>query len=491
MLNEEQRVIAEQTAADNSASDTVQIEIEKDGMTAFLTLTKPGSSYDPEQVRTALTQAGVAAGIDNHRLSLLLRLGTPKTHEPIAYGSPPGEPTDGYIEYLFPLPARELEEKGGRVDWHRLGLVTSVVAGQPLARRHVGVEGTPGQNVSGTLSPASRHPKEVRLQVGPGVEISPNDPLLLIALTSGSVRIDAAGRVCVDNTHLIAGDVDLSTGDIEFDGSLLIMGDIKRGFVVGATGDVEVRGVIEEATVTAGGSVMCHNGIVSSGNRKVPIRAGRDIIANFATNALLDAGNDILLAQEAINCEIEAHHRVMIGGEHPTNGKIAGGSIKAAKLISAYDIGSSGAKTQLRTGYDWLLARVMPALEMDLAATQERLDRAVQALRRLTELKAQNTITDEQRGTMQTLLQVVESQQAALRSLTGRRDALSHLSATPSGVLAYGTTAAGVELTIDGKTKRMTEDRQKQSFTAKDGVFMGVSIKDEKAPSSEKKTWFV
>ena len=63
----------------------------------------------------------------------------------------------------------------------------------------------------------------------------------------------------------IQGDVDYSTGNIDFSGDVHICGDVRENFTVHAQGTVTVDGLVEAATVEAGGDLVIARGVVGDG----------------------------------------------------------------------------------------------------------------------------------------------------------------------------------------------------------------------------------
>ncbi|MDE3077310.1 MAG: DUF342 domain-containing protein, partial [Chloroflexota bacterium] len=313
--------------------------------------------------------------------------------------------------------------------------------------------------------------------IGPGTALSPDDVNLVMATVSGAVRLDSNGRVTIDNTYLIKGDVDLSTGNVDFEGSVVINQDVRRGFTIRASGDVEVKGSIEEARVIAGGSIIARGGILG-GASNASLQAGQDILARFANNATLIAGHDVILGQEAVNCGIEAEGRVVVGGKVPTKGFIRGGTVRAAKEISAYTIGTTrGAKTKLEVGYAWLLPRKLQSLEAELIHRQAQLEKTTARLRELLSERAMKELPTGKRIMLEKLRLAEEALRLTVRTLDNRRQMWLKAAQTKGTILAHGTAHSGVELTVDGCTRVLEEERQKEQFINESGKVIGLAIK--------------
>ncbi|MGH2363893.1 MAG: DUF342 domain-containing protein [Chloroflexota bacterium] len=451
-----------------------KVTIANDGSTAFLTVPRSEEPFSDEAIKQLLEAAGVAHGVDWPQLSLLLAKNLGGEMVPVAHATPPTPGIDARIEYLFDTSSGQLKERAGRVDWRELNLVTSVQEGSAVARKHPAQPGTPGTNVRGQPLNA-KPPRDVRVALGPGTVLAPDDPNTVLAAVSGAIRVDSTGRVTVDNTYVVKGDVDLASGNVDFVGSVVIQGDIKRGFVVKATGDIEVKGAVEEATIIAQGSVVVQGGIL--GGSTTPVQAAQDILARFANNAVLRAGHDVVLGQEALNCDIEAEGRVVVGGNPPSKGAVMGGSIRAAQEIAVYNVGSSGGQTtKLRVGYDWLLPRKLHSLEHEIQDRKTQLEKLQTGMSMLME-RGQADLTPEQRLMLEKLRLTSEAERLTLHALENRRTTWMKVASAASGVSVYGTVHSGTDITVDGKNRTLVDDRVKERFVAEGGVVIGVPVR--------------
>ncbi|MHB8618743.1 MAG: DUF342 domain-containing protein [Chloroflexota bacterium] len=453
------------------------VTIAPDGLAAFLTLPEVPGGYREEEILSALAEAGVVHGIDTPAVGLLAAMGKCGRLLPIAEGSPSKPGRDAFIEHLFELPSRTLSEHGGRVDWREVTLVHSVSAGQALARKHPGQPGEPGMTVQGKPI-VPKLPRDVRVAFGPGVSLAQDDPNLTVATVSGAVRLDVDGKLTVDNTYVVKGDVDLATGNVEFSGSVVIHGDVKRGFSIKATGDIEVNGAVEDANVFAGGAFLVKGGILGSAGI-ASVQAGGDILARFANNARLLARRDVILAQEAINCHIEAEGSVIVGGKLPTKGAIRGGTTRAAREVSTHGLGSvAGIATRVEVGYGWLLPGKLQSLDGELAQRQAQWEKTRARMQELTEERAVADLPTAKRLLLEKLRLADQALRVTVRSLEDQRERWSKMAAYQGCIIVHGTIHPGVELVVDGKSRTITEPRSQERFVVQGNSIIGLSLKN-------------
>ena len=225
--------------------------------------------------------------------------------------------------------ARPKTNEDGSVDFHALNTVRACAEGQVLAKLHKETPGSPGVNVFGEAMMANSV-KPAVIKHSKGSTLSEDG--VLTADTNGHVSL-TDGMVFVSSVLELAN-VDVSTGDIDYDGNLLVDGNITTGYKVKVTGDVEVRGVIEAAEITAGGQVTVAKGI--NGMEKGKIKAGHSVIAKYINSAEVDP-EDLYSPSWSLIPKISAKDSSIVEGR---KGFITGGVARAGNKIEAKTIGS-------------------------------------------------------------------------------------------------------------------------------------------------------
>ncbi|MBR1893039.1 MAG: DUF342 domain-containing protein, partial [Lachnospiraceae bacterium] len=254
--------------------EDVSFRISDDAMEAYARFyppTRDGKGIDEEALTREIRLEKLRYGID---MSVLDKFRADKkycTDYLIAKGVAPVQGIDGVIEYFFntDTSAKPTVNEDGTVDFYHLNTVVSCKKGDKLAKIRPGQDGTAGVDVYGTKY-LPRKVNKPRLSFGKDVVLS-EDGMELTAGMDGHVKL-LQGKVCVF-TVLEMQDIGPATGNIEnFQGNLLIKGNVMAGFKVSATGDIEVKGVIESADVEAGGQIIVAKGINGSGH--ATIKAG-------------------------------------------------------------------------------------------------------------------------------------------------------------------------------------------------------------------------
>jgi len=306
---------------------SVSLEVSNDAMAAYITInidTYQNSSK--EEVLKFLDNSGIKFGIDSS--SIGTAMDNPGVKIMIAAGEPPIHGQDGSITYHYQEPSKKpVLLADGTVDYYQLGFIVPIRAGESVADRVWATEGQPGTTVYGDEIPA-RNGKNPEFKVGKGVIISENKA---VAEFDGALDW-VNNRIQIIKAMIINSDVDFSVGNLNFMGKIIITGSVKEGFEVTADGDIEIRGGVENARVESRrGSVFIHSGVIGRGN--AIIIAAKNIEARFAQGMTAEAGQNIVVNEYVLRCDLKAGDSVLI---HGRKGMILGNnSIKARTRIKA------------------------------------------------------------------------------------------------------------------------------------------------------------
>ena len=232
----------------------------------------------------------------------------------LAEGTPVREGYDAKVELFFEqnLRAKPQLNEDGSVDYHHLNLINHVAAGDKLAELHPEDPGDPGENIFGEII-KPHAVKGAYIPMGRNTTLS-EDKLLLMAACNGHVVIRES-KITVSNV-LTVDNVDVSTGNIEYDGSVEVKGIVSSGFSVTASGNIEVKGIVEGAQLTAEGDVVLEHGI--NGMGKGEIKAKGNVVTKFIENATVTAGG-------SVTSESIMHSTVFSGTEINVSGRRAQG----------------------------------------------------------------------------------------------------------------------------------------------------------------------
>ncbi len=362
-----------------------RISVSRDRLKAMVTPGRGGNPVSDADLEELLAQKGVVFGLCRASLEEARNGKSGKSYL-AARGTAPERGCDGEIQYIHSTGDNNSPHllSDGRVDYFTRHNIVNVVQGQELARVIPPRPGREGMGVDGVaIDPQPGRP--ARMQLGKGVALS-KDGSHLIALIDGEMVLSPSGRVSVSPVHRVDGDVDLSTGHVEFVGTVMVSGTIRDGLVVRAGEDVMVGQGVESASIKAGGDIVVNNGIRGRGQGS--IEAGGTVRARFLENSTVDAGGDVVVSEAIMHSAVTASGEIRIQGGR---GLLVGGSVRSGLGVVARVAGAHlGSKTvievgttaqfrddlgQLRKSRDEVkanLARIEEALGHDLISSPEK-----------------------------------------------------------------------------------------------------------------------
>lgn len=353
------------------------VDLSRDRMKATIKYDTREGARPPtkEMVIAALNEAGVVYGIDEDAIEIGI-----KSFKPFiaAQGLLPVPGENAYIDRKFNLgiQGKPVVDEYDKVDYKDLNLFVLAKENQTLAIRIPQTKGTPGKNILGDVVPA-QNGRPVPMPEGKNTKVVGER---LIATVNGQI-VDKGSRISVDPRLEIKGGVGVSTGDVEFDGTVLIKGNVDQGFKVKATGDIEITGSINGAEVT-GRNVYISGGI--TGADRVKVYAEHDVRTAFAENAFIEAGNDIYIADIALHSHIRAGKKVVMESKH---GQITGGHTVAGEEIHVKILGNDAfVVTRISVGIDPNLQKEYQDLRKNYKESKRRLTHITQTLNTLSKI---------------------------------------------------------------------------------------------------------
>lgn len=367
----------------------IRVRVVKGGMEARAKLLPAhgGKKLSLEEVIDILKREGIVFGIDRKAIEQMLEKEEYYKEVPIAYGQPAQKGQDAKITYhinISPVAKPKILEDG-TVDYRHLDLIQNVKKGQILASLTPHTEGIPGKTVLGKVIGA-KPGKRLSLPKGKNVILSEDGLTLLAAIDGKAEMID--GKINVYAVYEVLGNVDNSTGNIDFIGNVIINGNVLTGFEVKAGGYIEVRGVVEGAKIIAQGDVVLKKGIQGMG--KGIIETQGNVIARFIENSTVSAKGNVT-TEAILHSSINCGGKVEVAGR---KGLIAGGSICAGGSISAIVIGSPMATvTELKVGTSPILREEHSRLTAELDEILEELKKSDQILNLLNKMEAKGRLS--------------------------------------------------------------------------------------------------
>lgn len=362
-------------AADNSAQFSaeygayVDLQVSADRVQAWIRVPKAvQGTADIRPVTDLMKKRGITHGIveDTAIRKFIKHCTDPAEKFVVAQGQAPSVGKPAQIIYQFntePESAGQIREDGS-IDFTSRGESAFVKKGQVLATKIPMENPRPGRDIFGQVLEVSEVEDAV-ISGGDGTELS-EDALTLTALRSGQPSLDMKGVVSVLEQFTVQGDVNFRTGNIQFNGNVLVKGAVTGGFTVECAELTcnEING----GTVTATGDVKVSNGIVNS---RIETEGG--VQAKFVNNSKVFAFKDVMVTREIMGA------RILTGGALKNEtGRITATVAAARQGMAVRQIGTEKSEPSvIRIGTDdhinWFAGR----FESRIADLKEKLDGSV------------------------------------------------------------------------------------------------------------------
>lgn len=346
---------------------TIDIKISDDEMSASAEITTAlgGKNLTAKEILTAAQNAEVKKGFIKEELIKLAQLSTSEIEGSvikaiIAQGKTPTNGRNARIKQLVQCAQdrilRPKERDDGSVDMRDLGDIICVSIGEPLAQVIPLTEGLQGYTVKGT--PLEPNPGEdIEITEGEGTVISTKNKNVLISTLVGLPRAIENG-MAIDKVYQLKN-VDVTTGHIKFEGSVIIDGDVCEGMKVFAKGDITVGGFVESAQLESGGDITILGGIIgkkqevedlskSNITMSVNIKAEGNIFAKYCQYSDIKC-NILRVENQLMHSIIHVNDKLWVGSEEKANGKLIAGYINAINSVHAGTVGATAGSSTIIT----------------------------------------------------------------------------------------------------------------------------------------------
>ena len=365
-----------------------EVSVDPNYTTAFLSVSAPengGLEMTFEKAMAAVQAKKVSYGIDEDAIRSVIENKRYDENVCIARWTPPVNGIDGAIKYNFSTDntIAPVQNERGDVDYKNLGLVRNITQGTVIATITFPTEGTPGQDIMGRKVNQKKG-SPAKYTLGKGTALANGDSEIIAAI-DGNLEY-ANGAFSVSETLIIKEDVDVSSGNIDFIGSVEIRGSVYEGFKVSSKKNIAVRGSVNGAELNARGDITINTGCVNS-----TVKAKGMVKIGFCENSRIYSDKDI-------ECGSFIGGEVFCGGTINATGKgiMIGGKYTALENIEAGSIGSENyTKTLITLGNNAVLSEERDALNRSVAEMEDKIDQLGKILDTLTEIAKKSKLTPE------------------------------------------------------------------------------------------------
>lgn len=382
----------------------------------------------------------------------------------IAEGIKPIDGKDGYVKFNFDLDKKLIPKilDDGTVNYKELGIVNNVRKGDLLAELIPAEEGTNGYKVTG--EPIKyKEGKPPYIKYGKNISLLENERDL-VSEVDGLVELKG-NKIVVSEVFEVKS-VGNETGNIYFNGTVIVRENALNGFQINAEGNVEIKGVVEGAYIENKGDIIVRQGI--RGYNRPTIKTEGNVTTKFVENAIINADKDII-AEAIMHSEITSRENISAIGK---KGLIVGGVCKAGKEIKAKTIGSSMATTTiLEVGVDPYDMQRKKELENYIITIEDNLDKIMKSLVLLDNLKKANRL-DSEKDKM--YIKLIKTRTALLNNLSDTKNEHERLensikNSSRGKIKVSETIYPGVRITIGNSTFFVRDEMARCTFYREEG----------------------
>ncbi|MBN1501181.1 MAG: DUF342 domain-containing protein [Spirochaetes bacterium] len=288
-------------------------------------------------------------------------------------------PVTGRREYYMPL--TNVDKKAGKVmsdghiDFKEVDSIIQITKGQELLQRFPEIIPIDGYTIFGEKLLAQVEATG-GFQKGDNIIPSPADENIFVSGIDGCLSV-IKNKISIEPMAIINGNVDYDSGNIDFNGSVHIMGSVLPGFSVKAKADIIVDGSVDDATLIAEGDIIVKMGI--SGKGSTVVKANGNIGCKFILNAKVEALQSITVDDSIINSNVSSNDKISVVSQH---GKIMGGETLARHEIAVNTAGSSKETTTILTvGKNIEVEKEIQQIRQEMAHIKQMVEDIMQKIR--------------------------------------------------------------------------------------------------------------
>jgi len=256
-------------------------------------------------------------------------------NEVFCHATQPVHGTDASIEWVngFDPDAKEETPHAdikGSVDFYATQSFIRVSTDDHIATIHPATLGSDGRTVTGETI-AAHAGKSLSLKIKPSIHRLSNGKL--ISQIDG-LLVAQHGILTVEPVLEVKDTVDFNTGNIDFNGDVVIQRNICDKFKVSASKNVTVLGIVDASSITCGGSLSVRRGIAGRGEGTIDVEGDANI--GYLDQVSGSIGGTLCFGHEMIRCTLSVGREIKSDA-----GKIIGGQVTARGNVTVAELGST------------------------------------------------------------------------------------------------------------------------------------------------------
>ncbi|TGJ99619.1 DUF342 domain-containing protein [Leptospira semungkisensis] len=316
----------------------------------------------------------------------------------VAEGFPPTRGEDGWVKFYHPQAQRVKIDDNGHADYRNIDRYIYVKAGEKLSTLFEGIPGKPGMDVFG--KPIAPPPiKRPKLTIGKNVQekglVADNKPLIEYFATCNGAIFSTETSITVSQELQIDSNVGIGTGNINYDGNVLVKGDVEPATSVKTQGNLMVKGNVETSDLTIGRDLEVSGGI--KGDSKTVIKISGHLYAKFIENAEIEVDGDVVVEGFILNSKIHCLGNVILNG---SSGNLVSSNVVAYMGLTCASLGSQAElDTVVELGFHYRNERAFEDLTKRLQVAEKEMEKILPRVQQIKQMvqRSRGQIPDDKK----------------------------------------------------------------------------------------------
>lgn len=438
-----------------------------DLLSAYATISKD-NKLSKNAIYAMLEDNDIEYGIIDENIELLAEKGSEAGEVLIAKGVQLEKGCDGSYDMKWRKyePPTPYERTDGTMDFATVDFVDMVKTGQPVAIYTPAVKGVDGRTVTGMVI-EEKSGKDLPKLTGKFLAVRP-DGVTYVAKKDGYIIFDENKyRIDIQDVLVINGNINRLYGNVFYDGTVRVNGNVGEGAIISAKGDVIVTGYVQSSYISAGNKVVAIGGINANDSGYICAQGG--VYAEYIESSNIFAGEEVQ-ANYILNSNVTAGTEIVVKG---SKGVVCGGTLSAGYKVSVQTVGNrSFVKTIVVVGKNASMSERVTAAK----SFKAEIERDINTLKKGEEY-LRHTVPADQLPANDMYIKLGIAVQMKEQSLKRVNDDIAEVeswikSSDRALVNVFGTAYPNTEININEVTRLLDSNMFNVSFIQTDNVII-------------------
>ncbi len=354
----------------------MEVTIDADEMQAEMTIYAPYGGKLPSELelKNVLLAHDVKRGVGKKRLRTLLSNATKgkpgqRYHSVVAKGLLPRRGKDSYVKPVVPNAIERIlaptDSEANKIDMRDFGDIICVKENQIVAKRMPPTIGRSGFTVTGKVISAETGEWR-KIKLGSNTYVPEDQENTVFAKTLGIPKF-SKGIISIDDVYTTKG-VNVATGNVNYDGAVIVNGDVTEKMQIHAKGDITINGFVESAHIETTGDIIITQGATGKLQEvDCHLIAGGNVFVQHGQGLKVKSDKNVNVAKQLAYSEIDCSGDLVVGDIKQPNGKLFASKIKCRNKVRVGTLGAiSGSHLIIdySDGYNELCRRLDELTEM-------------------------------------------------------------------------------------------------------------------------------